>query len=299
MQACAYEFPFAPTESEDYMATNESLSKEVSALAQRLAAVETELRIWGRIIGGAAGAGVLVGITALTWSIHIGNKVTAIEQQLADGGYTKLVAEIKAPKSPQQLQANLALVTAQVRKDRLANKKPDAQKVAALSDAVAQVIQKDPSVSEGWQAASQLINYRMPTVPAPLPACEIRRGDTIFMKPMIFPNLSSNQSALLFVGLTIENCTLTLDGPSPVFESKVFQDMLNHKGMIPALVLKNVHVIYRGGPLPGVRAIKFENCTFEFQANTAPPADASHLMQTILDSPTTSSVNFLDLPHAG
>ena len=71
MQAVLYEFPSAPLESSNGMATVESLNKEVSALAQRVTAVETELRIWGKVIGGFSTAGLLVGMGALGWSVHI------------------------------------------------------------------------------------------------------------------------------------------------------------------------------------------------------------------------------------
>ena len=79
----------------------------------------------------------------LLWAWFITNNVIAIKQQLADDGNKQIVAELTNPESPQQLQANLSTVVAQVRSVRVNGKKPDPKKIAGLSNAVAQVIRQD------------------------------------------------------------------------------------------------------------------------------------------------------------
>ena len=278
MQAVLYAFPFVPLESGDAMATVESLNKEISTLAQRVTAVETELRIWGRIIGGFAGAGLLAGLGALGWSVHIGNKVTAIEQQLVDGGNTKLVAELKDPKSKQQLQANLTTVTAQIQTARANGIKPNAPKVAALSEALSQVIQRNPDVSEAWQAATELVTYRSAQPATVQKAC--------FGKSMgSFIDNSSN-GIRLPDSLRDRDCSIDL-GDIESFKSNLeIKDLkLNPDGTLIAplgIELTNAHVVYHGGPLIPFTILRCVACTYDFGFSVPPPLPAQKLTRQLL-----------------
>lgn len=260
---------------------------------ERLASLETstKLILWA---GGIA-------ITILTgWIAWATVSLVAIQQSIADGGTTKLVSELKAPKSEEQLKANLTTVSAQIQTAQVQKKRPDPSKVDALSGAVAKVILSDPQIPEAWQTASLLISYRTPPPVAAPPPCT-PNGNVISLLPEVSPNLPSGRNALLFVGFILSNCTLALDGPSPIFSDQAFQFALNpaHKGIIATLILRNVHVIYKGGPLPNVRAIVFKNCTFEFQTNKRAPGAAPSLMEAILSTPIKSPIKFLNLPHTG
>lgn len=278
MQAVLYEFPSVPLVSSNGMATVESLNKEVSALAQRVTAVETELRIWGKVIGGFSTAGLLVGMGALGWSVHIGNKVTAIEQQLVDGGNTKLVSELKLPKSPQQLQANLTMVTAQIRTARANGTKPNAQKVAALSDALSAVVQKDPNLPEAWQAATELVTYRS-TQPATIQkAC--------FGKSMSSVLNNSVNGIKLPDSLSDIDCSIDLGDIESFKSNPDIKDLkLNLDGTLSSplgIELTHAHVIYHGGPIIPFTILRCVACTYDFGFSTPPPVPAQKLTRQLL-----------------
>ena len=115
-------------------------SKEFHNLSASVAAIKGSLGVGKWIVGLSFPVAAAACTAALIWCYHLGAKVTAVEQQLADGGNAKIVAELKSPKSSAQLQANLSTVIAQVQTARVDGKQPNAKKVNALSDALSEVV---------------------------------------------------------------------------------------------------------------------------------------------------------------
>jgi hypothetical protein len=107
------------------------------------------------------------------WAFYVTTSIIAIKQQLRDGGSKELVTELTHPASEEQLRANLSLVAAQANVARL-KKQPPTVQTTMVSDAVAQVLQKNSGVPEAWQAAAQLIALRIPEPTSPPPPCLTR-----------------------------------------------------------------------------------------------------------------------------
>jgi hypothetical protein len=139
--------------------TFHSLADSVAEMKGSFAEMKGSFKTWGVIASVISTAFTFGAIAALGWCWSLASKVTAIQQQLADGGNTKIVAELKSPESTEQLQANLATVAAEVQTARVKGAQPN-QKTAALSQAVSQVIRREPTIPEVWQAASQLVSFR-------------------------------------------------------------------------------------------------------------------------------------------
>lgn len=276
---------FPPREGDDSMAVSE---KDFRELAVKVEGIQGERRVW-KFLPTAA---IAVGLGAMGWCWHINDrintveqKITAIEQELADGGNAKLVAELRAPKSTEQLQANLATITAQIQTARVNGEQPDAKKVEALSKALAQVVQKNPQLPEAWQVAGELISYRaIPAKPAStLAECS----------PVVFTGMPQ-QDWRIPVLLQLQNCTIALDDLAQL-SPKLMGLLARDQGQVykSALLLRNVHVVYRGGAIAlPVRALIFNNCTFEFDLDGSPPAPGNSLTETLLVATDIRDVSF-------
>jgi hypothetical protein len=213
-------------------------------------------------------------LTGLLWTIH---------GQLAEGGNANLVTELKSPKSPEQLQANLTTVTAQIQTARLQGKHPDEKKLMALSGALSQVIEKTPEIPEAWQTTAVLIDYR--TAPAkPVSSDECGDSPTVIALEGAAPTPS--------FGLSYKNCTLVLDNAKGILNSKIYANMHNGNDHAPyiTIFLENVRVIYNGGALPPVGAISFSNCIFDLQMYVKPPETAQRLIQALLSAPNINNI---------
>jgi hypothetical protein len=214
--------------------------------------------------------------------------IQAIKQSINDHGLGQIVTELKAPKSRQQLQANLSTVIAQVQTARANGKQPDPKKVTAISEAVSQVTQKDPEVPEAWQAASALVSFRNAIhEPSNSIPCEKPYSVKIVMLGQHFDPTGPASDVLQY-----RDCVMDI-GDLTWFEKN---DPTPH-GAQAAISLTNVHVIYRGGPLLPVRYIVFSGCTFEFQINAPPPQPGRALTQTLLAASDINNVTF-NLPTA-
>jgi hypothetical protein len=99
---------------------------------------------------------------------HQGERIAHLEGEKGDIlGAT--VRSIEAPASRQQLDANLAFVTAQLRLDRVQGKKPNPQKLAKIANAVQTASSANPDDVDVWRAASELVSYRSALLPISLP----------------------------------------------------------------------------------------------------------------------------------
>jgi hypothetical protein len=239
---------------------------DMAKTEERVASLETSLCLIKRTLS------VLVP-TLLLWGWYITTNVIAMKQSMTDGGNTKLVAELKSPKSPDQLQANLATVDAQIQTARANGTKPNIKKVDALSGALSQVVKNDPDLPEAWQAAVQLVNYKYQpqvTIARPLPSCLSLSGPgTISFMGPISPG---DPVRLTFV---LHNCTLNLDDENfwlTQMGKGIHDAMDTHPASYSIiLIVHNSNITYSGGKFLPVNQIQFQNCSFELKQPTVLP----------------------------
>jgi hypothetical protein len=214
----------------------------------------------------------------------------AVKQKLKDGGTGDIVSELRQPKSPDQLRASLSTVVAQVQTAKAEGKKPDEKKIAALSGAVAEVIKRDSTTPEAWQAAGELISYR-----SELPAQAAQIAEFSSHQPCTGQTDMDAINRLAFpkgitagglpvermgdtVGLLDHDCTIQLDGKS-----------FSHWKCLRCLVK------YSGGPISMHRST-FEDCIFVFNFNAAqPPAPDGRRMGLEL---LASDLKKVEIPSA-
>jgi len=277
-----------PLELDDEMAVSEKEFRELSRTVAELVGARNAMR-W------LPSAAVLFSLAALGWCWHIGNRVTAIAQHLADGGVTNLVAHLESPKSTEQLQAGLSTVIAQVQTARAEGVRPNEKKVASLTQAVSHVVQSDPNLPEAWNAATELISYRSQLLrsgPEPLAPCNLHD-----IKPEVKTEGSPNAVGGLSIrpGFYLSNCSLKLeDVPDLTMSAEEVPNSLvkfTGKGKVAIpLYLTDGEITYYGGPLR-YSAFFFINCTFRLQANGIPDDSAQKLLIAVLNTPDLRYVN--------
>jgi hypothetical protein len=233
------------------------------------------------------------------WVFFVTTNITAMKQQLTDGGNKQIVAELQNPKSPDSLRANLSTVIAQVQVAQVEGRKPVANKVIPLSDAIAKVVASPTAPSEAWQAASQLISYRSSSLdggPNPSNTCVLGKG---FIGPdgPVKPAKSLEPDEVFTFTLHLSNCTLLLDDPH-IRESEPYKHMADkviELGMPQdrvrvVLVLNNVHIVYEGGEIPAQRIV-CQGCTFDLKLFSAPTQQGKEMIHTLLASNDLEAVN--------
>lgn len=267
----------------------------MAKIEERLATIETVLGIWKWIVGGVAGATFLLGISALAWCYHLGNKVAAIEQQLADGGNARIVADLKNPKSQQELQANLSTVIAQVQTARVNGTKPNAKKVEALSGALTHVIQSDPQLPEAWQAAAQLVSFKSSPQGRPVDTPCFTGGP---MQDMNEPPLGANNYSLSIIAA---NCVADISDAENFSRANGsyiadWEQKLAPRRVSIIVRFIGAHIIYRGGPLfPNVTGFVFQNCTFDIAVPVVPPPGGRTVTQQLLEAKNLNNVSISGL----
>ncbi|HEY3706826.1 MAG TPA: hypothetical protein VGL22_17315 [Terracidiphilus sp.] len=274
--------------SYEFFSSEESMAP--TSTSQRLATLEQDKKWhWTALTVAALAVGGWCGwlTTQFMWvnkdMSSIKEDIGKIKQKVADGGLGTIVSSLEHPASPQQLAANLSLVTSQIKVDRAEGKAPDPQKIVRLSSAVKEVAVANPDVTEAWQAAAQLITYRSQTSHLdeknPMNYC-VNQPYKIEMKPDIPAAVRSNYTAAYAADLS--NCIFVLHDQAGFERSQAAQQYgemqrrLHAAGGNPPyliFLLRNVRVIYRGGQPVTAAAFEFENCLFEFQepASVPPP----------------------------
>jgi hypothetical protein len=229
------------------------------------------------------------------WGWFVTTNIIAMKQQLADGGNTKLVTELKNPQSPQQLQANLDTVIAQVETAKAAGQQPNPQKAHALAEAIAQVTRKNPDVPEAWQAATQLVNFRAPLGGAAPAKCFSGNLNKLLPPERIPP--PDNRSGWEFLVVEeSDGCTFDLDDAEAVVDRS--KEMIDKATQLAAperaglaFRFRNAHIIYRGGPIPlEIKLYIFENCTFDWQLPSAPSVAGQRFTQQLLEANNPTDV---------
>ena len=243
------------------------------------------------------------------WGWYVTTNIIAMKQQLADGGNAKLVAELKSPKSTEQLQANLTTVVAQVATARANDKAPNPQKVKALSSAIAQVVQKNPNLQEAWQAAAQVVSFRTAVLPIPqdLPPC-----DTVNSIPVEKWRAPSSNMAQVLFGYFYHHCTLDLSKLPPQDAKGHYQlsvidngswgnDTSEHiiplhlepggdSAQLPIFLNDGIVTASEGSITPGNKTFVFTNCRFNFSLQTPPEGPLRELLQAALEKPDLATL---------
>lgn len=269
---------------------------------ERIASLETTASIAKWVLG------IFIPLV-IVWGAFVTMNVIAMKQQLADGGNTKLVTELKSPKSPDQLQANLSTVVAQIQMARVEGKPPDEKKVAALSGALAKVVQDSPSLPEVWQAAAQLVDYKFQPkqTDESLPNCldmvppEAPEVDRIQTPDgaVDYPNFSGPQTQGWMAHIYLGKCVLDLDDEGDFDNTSVgkyFQRVRKHhpQAAIFIIVVQDAVIKYSGGKMLPVSAIQFANCAFEIVPPVSLPSNNTKqlIAQLLPQKISTGEVQF-------
>ena len=251
-------------------------------VANDVAGIKTALNIGKWIAGGLGVAVLTIGIGAFTWCYNIGVQVGKLEQADLQRG-VELVSELKAPKSQQQLQANLTTITAQIETAKADGKPPDASKVQPLSSVLSNVVRNNPDMPTAWNAAMELVNYRFqPTSQdiSRLPDClnlpsmgsrpEVQGPPGADGIPTHHPR-AGPIVAQEWKGMVVaQNCRLDLDDSGNFASSGAAKDFEDAKRQAPGinyyiLEVTSAYVTYKGGKLLPINEIRFKNCSFQIQ----------------------------------
>lgn len=272
--------PLVSLESGDAMAIGE---KDFRELSKEVASMRGALKVVGTL-------GTIAIVGAFGWCWHLGNKVTAIEQQLADGGNTRLVTQLKNPQSSEQLKASLNTVIAQVQTAKVEGKPPNSEKVQALTTALSQVISKDPDMPEAWNAAAELISYK--TENAKPDVGSLPRCDLAALKPEARQKTFPDGSVFMIFGYYASHCALYLeDVPemhvNPNELKNLHIEISGGGGDITfPIYLTDGIAVYHGGPIRNSSGFVLQDCVLDFNVNDIPPSEgAKDLLRAALENP--------------
>jgi hypothetical protein len=183
------------------------------------------------------------------------------------------------------------------------------QQLASASTIVTAAINRYPKSSEVWKAASSLVNVRSlnSTKPVEIPADILEAigspvpngGDCFKLSiPSSFPHMppSWNGVTAWLLHAQTHDCTMYLDDLEDFKNSTLMGYVNKHRdpnfkgSVLIELALVRVHVVYRGGPVIPISAIKCYDCTFDFDVPSAPSQRGRGLLESILsqnpDTPT-------------
>ncbi len=118
-------------------------------VANDVAGIKTALSIGKWIAGGLGVAILTIGVCAFTWCYNIGVRVGQIQQADHERG-VDIVAQLKSPKSTEQLQTNLIKVSAQIQTAQVQGKLPDQSKVLPLSNVLSGIVKSNPDMPTAW-----------------------------------------------------------------------------------------------------------------------------------------------------
>ena len=271
---------------------------------ERIAKIEEFKSHHSRLFWSAVtGAIVWMGYLTVVSNGYKGD-IQAIKQKLADGGLGQIVSALQHPSSPQQLAANLGLVSAQVKVARAEGKAPDPVKVGKLTSAVEATAISNPNLPEVWQAVSQLANARASLVsavlslPAELPPCDLDKDLPVSVK---------QPGNTYSVEYRFQRCTLSLDRlPRTLGRIRVRPDgtLLTNINpdaspidAIPTIVLTDGALVYRGEAKPpyAIRLV-LHNCRLLFDVNSVPDSWGQNMLLAALKSAETGLIQTGALP---
>ncbi len=267
------------------------LKDDVNTLKIDVGSIKTDISEFKGSLKVIKGIAVCAAVPVLAWATFITYNVIA----MMNGGGSKIVAELEAPKSPEQLQANLSTVIAQLQTAKVKGIKPDEKKVKALSGALSQVVEHNQNLPEAWSATAELISYQsqiLHPIPEHLPACNLNG-----LKPETRPTRTPTGALDYNPGFYLSNCALRLEDVTPLTVTEVPSDFgikfinPDHRNRVGfPIYLSNGEVIYNGGPIQTKQGFVFVNCVFNLHTRGVPDAPAQDLLMAALKSDDLSQV---------
>ncbi len=220
----------------------------------------------------------------IIWGAFITMNVIAMKQRIEDGGNTRLVTELKSPKSPEQLKANLTTITAQIQTARANGVKPDEKKIQSLAGALTEVVKKDPQSPEAWMAAAELVSFRSPSLENQQSNCFDQHAVAGLGAYM------ADQKTGKIVGygpdvLKYSDCTFLLsdiDGFNNSISGKALREHGNGEKSTLTFILENAHLVYRGGSVIYFTQLECIACTYDFNSLEIPAPAVQKLTRDLL-----------------
>jgi len=281
--------------------------KDFRELSTLVAGIKATLDVWKWIVAGFSGAAFTAGLGALAWCWHLGVIVAVLQT----GGNSQLLAELKTPKSPEQLRANLTTVTAQIETVRANGVKPSTRKITDLSEALSHVVRNNPELEETWQATAQLVSLKSDLLNPE--AGKLKPCDTSHAVPEQRYQAVRDGQWELRAGYFYSHCTLDLeylpaqdkkgtfhmdiidDGSSKTdrkLHGKPLQIEPSDTYLQLPIFLENGTVVYHGGAIPfGNFQFEFRNCRLDFSVHGVP----SKPVQDLLNAGLTENDNILSV----
>jgi hypothetical protein len=273
----------------------QSVKADVGNLKADVSAIKTDL---AKLQGSAGTIKWILGIFLPLIAIWMGTLSYSVFFQ-AGAASSKIVAELKSPKSPQQLQANLNTVVADIQTATANGNKPNEKKVAALSGALSQVVKKNPELPEAWRAVATLVSYRSSDVlrlHASMPDCDVSQEPRLIAESET-PEIPYQQNAGR-KGFLFRNCRLHLDRlPSgKVVTGRSTNGDKIFIGWVAFVIDCEIVLNDSGLEENGVEMFYFVNCQLKYQIERTPPALTQKLLLASLQpiSPGRISVQLKD-----
>jgi hypothetical protein len=217
--------------------------------------------------------------------------IKAIKQNLRDHG-SEIVESIEHSKTTDQLAANLALASAQIRVARVEHREPDSTKLASLQHAIVDAEGEHQDLPAAWSAAAELISYRSSSLhgfPGHLPQC-----DLVNLKPESREWRLANGVVMGTAGYYLSNCSLRLEDVPPLAVTDAGPFHVKSPDTILLVVsLTNGEVIYDGGPIRHGGGFVFVNCTFDLRTEGVPTGAARQILAAALTSKDLIQVSTL------
>ena len=250
---------------------------------ERIAALEADHKgQWRAIVAVAT-----VGAAWMGWlSIMLfGMKgdIQALKQKVKDGGTGDIVSELKQPKSPQQLQASLNTVIAEIQTAHVEGKKPDNKKSAALSTALYDVAKGHPNLPEAWRAAATLVSFQSTNVAslAPsLPECDVTVKPRM-IEPSEVPEIPLRADSAR-KGFLFRNCRLNMDRlPSGELIQATNPNMpgdIAYIGWVAFVINSEVILNDSGIIHTSVEQFNFVGCRLQYEIDQTPQKPAQRML---------------------
>lgn len=186
---------------------------------------------------------------------------------------SEIYVRFNAHEPVEQTKDYLAKVQHQMNTPPLRDNQSDEPDMVMLSAAVYRRAIEYPDLPEVWTTAAAVINRRSQhNAKAITPICEEDASTTAQV------GSSSKLKSVAFT--TYENCAISLDGDGSAIR-KTRRSAVRYTTR-DVLELKDVHVIYRGGPPPAITIFSCVRCTFDVQLHSIPPARGKSFIRGLL-----------------
>ncbi|HEY1214985.1 MAG TPA: hypothetical protein VGE93_15245 [Bryobacteraceae bacterium] len=254
-----------------------NLNERATKIADRASTLEMRVTKIETVLSGAKWVASIGTIAVLTWGAFITTNVIAMKQNLADGGAHQLVTQLQKADSPKAVAANMNLLKSEVQVEVVSNKKPNRQKIRAISAEVEKTLARFPEVDESWSAAAELVSYSTSSTPVspeqPLCDTNVEAG---YIPPL--PEIGK----VPFLGYLFRNCRLRL---SSLPSGNVIRGENYTIGRMAYAVNVTIVLDDSGISETDISNLVALNCRFEFSVSKTPKTRAQRLLLAALQNP--------------